>query len=401
MTQMVHPEGCGLPLAAATFTLEPSARVEFGAGAIHELGRSVADTGARRVFVMTDAGLQASGIVDQVLEILRTENLRVTLFDEVEANPSTDCLDRAADRVRTSGDEVVLALGGGSVLDAAKGVALLATNPGSAVRLAADSEQAFDGLPVLAVPTTAGTGAETNGFGVIEDRQAGHKVYIGHPSVQPRHVVLDPELTVGVPPRVTAATGMDALVHGLESLASRRATPVSAGYAQQAISLVSGSLAAAVADGTDLESRSRLLLGAHLAGRALSLSGLGLVHGIAHAVTHRCGAPHGLALSAVVAEVMEHSLADAVPAYAAAARAMGEVTTDDRLAAQAAVSRIRDLADAVGARTTLTALGVDPADLGVLADVALADPVSSNHPRALPAGEVAAILAERTPSKGG
>lgn len=187
---------------------------------------------------------------------------------------------------------------------------------------------------------------------------------------------------------------MDALVHGLESLASRGATPVSAAYAAQAITLVSGSLRAAVEDGHDLEARSQMLLGAHLAGRALSISGLGLVHGIAHAVTHRVGAPHGVALSAVVAEVMVHSLDDAVPAYAAVARAMGERTSEDRSAAQSAIHLVRDLADQVGARTTLTELGMAPADVAPVAEAALVDAVSRNHPRVLPTEEVSEILSE-------
>src|SRR3954471_7008183 len=145
----------------------------------------------------------------------------------------------------------VLALGGGSALDAAKGISLLAGNPDAA---AADADRlwdAGDGLPLIAVPTTAGTGAETNGFGVTEDRCARRKVYIGHSSVKPRIAVLDPELTLGLPARVTAATGLDALVHGIESLASRGSTPFSAAYATQAVTLVGRWLPAAYRDGGD------------------------------------------------------------------------------------------------------------------------------------------------------
>lgn len=368
-------------------------RVDFGAGSLTRLGAGL--DGARRVCVVTDPGLRAAGVLDRLLEVLAGAGVAVTVIEDVEPNPSTHCLDRAATVVRAADADLLVALGGGSAIDAAKGIALLATNPVAAADLADGTGPRVAGLPLVAVPTTAGTGAETNGFAVIEDRERRCKVYLGDDSVRPAYVVLDPALTLGVPAAVTAATGMDALVHGIESLASLGATARSATFAAQAVSLVGSSLAAAVADGDDLTARSQLLFGAHLAGRALTLSGLGLVHGIAHAVTARTGAAHGRALSAVVVEVMEHSLADAVPAYAAAGRACGLQLADDLAAARAAIEHTRDLADAVGARTSLSALGVGSADLAELAVTALADPVSRNHPRALPVDEVSALLGER------
>ena len=294
----------------------------------------------------------------------------------------------------------MVALGGGSSLDAAKVIALLGTNPGRAGDLV-DTGAPRDGLPVVAVPTTAGTGAETNGFGVIDDPTARRKVYLGHPSVRPRVCVLDPELTVGLPPGPTAATGMDALVHGIESLSSRGSSPISAAYATEAVRLVSGSLAAAVADGADLDARARLLLGSHLAGLALSMSGLGLVHGIAHAVTAHTGAVHGLALTAVLDEVMTRSLEVSVPAYARTAEAMGVPAAAGEASrtgsapgtARAAVAAVRDLADVVGARVPLRDLGVEEAMVPSVAAGALDDPVSANHPRDFSPDEVADVLA--------
>lgn len=187
--------------------------------------------------------------------------------------------------------------------------------------------------------------------------------------------VLDPELTLGVPAGVTAATGMDALTHGIESLASRGSSPLSEAYATRAVTMVGGHLERAVADGTDLEARSRLLFGAHLAGLALTLSGLGLVHGIAHAVTGHTGAAHGLALSAVLDTVMEASAPAAADAYRDVAVAM-----DAGRSAGDAVDAVRALAEAVGARRSLSGLGLGEAMLPTVAADALADAVSRNAP---------------------
>jgi len=375
-------------LSSQSFGLDAAARIEFGVGAISRLPGCVERLGARTVFLVTDTGLRATGIVGRVAGLLEAAALSVAVYDAVAPNPSTATLDAAAPALRAclgpgGGDCVVVALGGGSVLDAAKGIALLATNQTSAVGLLDRTATILPGLPVIAVPTTAGTGAETNGFGVIEDSRACRKVYVGHGSVRPCVSILDPELTVGLPAAPTAATGMDALVHGIESLASRRANPVSAAYATEALRLVSGSLAAAVDDGADLEARADLLMGAHLAGLALSISGLGVVHGLAHATTAHTGAVHGLALSAVLAEVMTHTAQDAGPAYGRAAAAMG---------AADAVSAAGTLADQVGARRPLRDLGVTQSLVAPIAAGALADTVSRNHPRRMDLAEVEDIV---------
>ncbi|MFC9228934.1 iron-containing alcohol dehydrogenase [Streptomyces decoyicus] len=222
----------------------------------------MATTGHHRAFVVTDRGLRAAGVVDRVLKILDSGGIEYAVHDEVAPNPATGNVDAGARRARAFGPAAVVALGGGSVLDAAKGISLLAGNPDA---VAADADQlweAADGLPLIAIPTTSGTGAETDGFGVIEDAGACRKVYLGHPSVKPRIALLDPELTLGLPAPATAATGLDALVHGIESLASRGASPVSVAYATQAVTMVSGALPTAYRDGSDLDARAALMLGA-------------------------------------------------------------------------------------------------------------------------------------------
>ncbi|MEU9015462.1 iron-containing alcohol dehydrogenase [Streptomyces sp. NPDC048479] len=357
-------------------SLPPTAWLEFGVGSLRRLPETVSRTGHNRAFVVTDPGLRAAGLVDRVTAILAAAGIDAEVHDAIPANPSTAAVDAAAEQARAFGDAAVVALGGGSALDAAKGVALLAVNPGSAAEFDYRIEPEVPGLPLIAIPTTAGTGAETNGFGVIEDPRLRRKVYIGHDSVKPVAALLDPELTLGLPPGATAATGMDALVHGIESLSSRGANPLSQAYAAQAIALVSHWLPVAVENGSDLKARSHMLLGAHLAGLALSISGLGLVHGIAHAVSARVGAPHGLALSAVLPEVMAWCNPQAKDAFARVAHEMGVGDNGTEV-----FEACRELSEQVGARRPLSVYGVTADMVADLARAALEDAVTANSPR--------------------
>jgi alcohol dehydrogenase class IV len=367
-------------------TIDPTCRIEFGPGVVGRLPDFVTATGFDRAFVVTDKGLRAAGLVDKVLKGLEVAGMEYDVYDGVSPNPSTENVDEGAAAVRSFGAAAVVALGGGSALDAAKGIALLAGNRAAAAADADALWDAADGLPLVAVPTTSGTGAETNGFGVIEDACARRKIYLGHASVKPRIAVLDPELTLGLPSRVTAATGFDALVHGIESLASRGANPVSAAYATQAVAMVSRWLPVAYADGADLEARAQLMLGAHLAGQALTISGLGLVHGIAHAVTAHTGTPHGIALAAVCEEVMDFSAEAAVGAYEQAAQAM-------HVRGGTAIDAVRRISGEIDVKRPLRELGVERAMLPSIAAVALADPVTRNTPLLPTEPDILRILA--------
>jgi len=380
--------------AGQSFTLEPTAGLAYGPGAVGRLPELVAATGHERAFVVTDPGLRAAGVADRILKILADAGVEYEVYGDVPPNPSTAAVDAGAAAARAFGPAAVVALGGGSSLDAAKGISLLVGNPDAQAADADTLWEANDGRPVIAIPTTAGTGAETNGFGVIEDTAACRKVYIGHASVKPRFAILDPELTLGLPPRVTASTGIDALVHAVESLASRGANPVSVAYATQAAALVGRWLPVAYRDGADLEARSQLMLGAHLAGEALTISGLGLVHGIGHAITAHTGTPHGVALAAVFEEVM-FSLEAAEPAYEQTARALRLDTPADgssRGWALAAIEAVREISGAVEVKQPLRDLRATREQLPDIAAAAVADAVTRNAPRRPTQEDVVEIL---------
>jgi alcohol dehydrogenase len=369
----------------------------FGAGSIARLPELIAAAGGQSALVVTDGALAATGVIAAVTERLTAAGLPATVFSGVHPNPTTS--DVAAGAV-AAGDllaarPVVVAVGGGSPIDAAKGIALAAVNPQRGRELDYRSDFAKAALPLVAVPTTAGTGAETNAFGVVTDEDSRRKFYVGHATTMPAGAILDPELTLGLPPRATAATGMDALTHAVESYLSVRANPWSAGIALQVVRMVSEYLPRAYADGTDREARGQMLLAAHLAGVAMASTGLGACHAIGHALGGRFNVAHGVALTVVLPEVLSCSLPASVSRLAELSFALGAGATAAAAEenAAAAVAAVASLAEAVGMKYRLADLGVGTADFELIAADALADEVLANAPLQPAAADITRILA--------
>ncbi len=318
------------------------------------------------------------------------------VYGEVTPNPTTTNLDAGSDLAASVGADAIVSVGGGSSLDAAKGISIGAVNPERGIALDYSTPFARTALPIVAIPTTAGTGAEVNAFGVITDVVGHRKFYVGHDSALARAAILDPELTVGLPPGATAATGFDALTHALESYLSVRANPYSDGIALQVLSTVATYLPRAVADGTDLEARSELLLASHVAGVGFSHTGLGLVHGIAHPLGGQFDIPHGLALAIVIGGVLRlnRSVREERLARVAFAVGVGDTSATDAANADAAIAAITGLAAQVGLVGPLSRFGVTEEALASLAADTLADTVTVNNPVQPSADEIIAILKE-------
>ena len=387
------------PLAERTLELVLRDRVRFGRGAIAALPALVREVGgaAARAFIVSDPGVVASGVSARVTDVLRGAGIEVGLFGEVEPNPGMTVVERGGAVLRAFGTAttVVVPVGGGSSMDTAKAISLWAVNDVLAADLGYDDPSLAPGRPLIAVPTTAGTGAETNSFGVITDEAAGRKSYIGHPSLLPVACILDPDLTVGLPPAATAATGIDAMTHSLESLLSRHPNPFAEAMALQVIRTVGTFLARAVADGTDMEARGQLLLASHLAGIGqASGTGVGLVHALGHALGTHGRLPHGTALAAVMPEVLAFYLGTRDRELALVAVALGAAAPSDPpdRAARAGVDAVADLIERVGQRRTLRELGLGPSIIPALVEDALADPAIRNSPRLPTVQEVTAIL---------
>ena len=383
------------PIAHSRLVLTPLPPTHFGLGAIDGVAVTVRGTGSDTAIIVTDQNLAGTSLVTSVADVLAAGGIAVTVFSEVHPNPTTGDVAAGADAVAAAGGRpAVVAVGGGSPIDAAKGIVVAAVNPERGRDLDYRRTFAHPALPLVAVPTTAGTGTETNAFGVITDPVTRRKFYVGGATARPAAAILDPELTVGLPPAATAATGMDALVHALESGMSTRANPWSEGLARQAIRMISAYLPRAVADGTDLEARSQLLLASHLAGVAFASTGLGICHAIGHSLGGRFDIAHGVALTLVLPQVLRFNapvcaerLADAAFAFGAGDR--GESAGWN---AGAAIDAITGLAGAVGLTGRLPDFGVTAADFPKICADALDDEVLVNTPRMPTAADITAML---------
>jgi alcohol dehydrogenase len=385
-------------LADRSFEMVLRNRVLFGVGAIERLPELVAAAGGSRVFVVTDPGVRGAGIVDPILDRLAAAGFSTGLFGEVEPNPAAATVERGASNLRDFGlsGTVVVAIGGGSAMDAAKAIDLRAANDRPVWELEYDGPHLAPGLPIVAVPTTAGTGAEAHSFAVITHEEIGRKDYIGHPSLLPVATILDPGLTVGLPPAVTAATGIDAMTHSLESLLSAVPNPFAEATALGVIRTVGAWLRQAVADGRDLEARSRMLVASHLAGVGqASGTGVGLVHALGHSIGTRGKVAHGTALATVLPEVLKFYLGtrDRELALVGIALGVASAAESESTAAAVAIGAIDKLLRDVDQRPSLRQLGFDDALLDVVAQDAIDDAAIDNSPRLPTRHEARAILA--------
>lgn len=385
-------------LSSIEFSILPTPAAHFGTGALRELGPLLTAQECRAALIVTDAAMLATPVIGAVRAALDDQRLPHLVFSGVHANPTTDDLAAGAEAIAelaVTGQAVLVAVGGGSSIDAAKGIALAAVNPERGRGLDYHNQFQRPGLPIVAIPTTAGTGAETNAFGVVTDPLTRTRFYVGHASTRPAAAILDPLLTVGLPAPATAATGFDALTHAIESFLSVRANPWADGIALQVISMIAAHLASACADGTDLEARANLLLASHMAGIGMATTGLGLAHAIGHAIGGRYNVAHGVCLAMVLPQVLAFAAPvrrDRLEAIAFALRA-GDRARDADQNAAACVGAVADLRDAIGLPASPAAAGITQADYAGLAATALADEVLANTPRQPDANVVEQILA--------
>jgi alcohol dehydrogenase len=385
-------------LADRRFEMTLRNRVLFGVGEVARLPEVVAAAGGSRVFVVTDPGVRAAGIVDPVLDALGAAGLATAIFDQIEPNPAAATVERGAGSLRDFGvaGAVVVAIGGGSAMDAAKAIDLRAANDRPVWELEYDGPDLTPGVPIVAVPTTAGTGSEAHSFAVITREEIGRKDYVGHPSLLPVTTILDPGLTVGLPRAVTAATGIDAMTHSLESLLSANPNPFAEAMALGVVRTVGRWLRRAVADGTDLEARSQMLVASHLAGVGqASGTGVGLVHALGHSIGTRGKVAHGTALAAVLPEVLRFYLGTRDRELALVGIALGVASTaeTESTAASAAIGAIEALLRDLDQRRSLRDLGLaDEASVAQLTSDTIDDAAIRNSPRLPTAPEARAIL---------
>ena len=364
-------------LSAQTFKVQPLPTISFGRGASLELGEHVQALGRTAALIVTDKNLAASGVLDPVVAALRAANVRVDIFDGVEPNPTDRNVEDGADKLRALECACVVPIGGGSSMDCGKSIALLAANGGSVEEMQASLPGEAD-APVIAVPTTAGTGSETNSACVITNTRLGRKTYVMHPSITPRFAVLDPDLTVGLPTYPTATCGFDVLTHAVEAFVSVGSCAYSDTIALEAIRKVAGNLRDVVADGSDLEARSQMLLGSAMAAIAFNTSGLGSVHGTGHAISARLDAAHGQTLATMLPHVMEYNMPERAEKYGEVARILAP---NGPATGVGAIDAVLALRSDIGIDRSIQDLGGEDGLLAVLVEDATADPVNFTNPR--------------------
>lgn len=295
-----------------------------GPGASLQLCDAIAADGVKTLLVVSDAILVKIGLLQPMLDRLKNLGIDTVIYDGVEPNPTIAQVESGLALLKQSGATAILAVGGGSPIDAAKAIGARATNGWLSVRgLAGLLRVLRKPLPLYVVPTTAGTGSEVTIGAVITDPQRQRKLVIMDPNLIPKVAALDAALMTGLPPAVTAATGMDALTHAIEAYLSRNATPKTDAQALQAATLIAQNLPRVMADGGDLEARQNMSEAAYLAGAAITVAGLGYVHAISHNFGARYHTPHGVANAIVLPYVLEFSLPDCIERMARMAEACG------------------------------------------------------------------------------
>lgn len=332
-----------------------------GAGLASQAGALLKPHLDGSLLVVTDQGLIDSGILQGFFNSLEQAGIDYQLFSAVEPNPSTDVLDAAVALLKARDCKAVIGVGGGSSIDTAKGVAAMATNPGNILDYEGYDKLVNPPLPIFAIPTTAGTGSECTASTVFTNKRTLFKTVIVSPLLFPRLAILDPALTLKLPASITAATGMDALTHAIESYVSRQANPISQALALHAIRLIAGSLPKSYFVGTNMAAREQMLLGSFLAGVAFSQSKLGNVHAISHTFGGVFNIPHGIANAALLPYVIKFNLPAAPERFRDIAVALGADVTGLSLtqAAACTVDAVVTLNRAIGIPATIRELGVD------------------------------------------
>jgi alcohol dehydrogenase len=372
---------------AVSFDYHGRTRLIFGAGSVERVGELTRELGAKKVLLVTDPGIVAAGHADRVESLLKKAGLKTAVFGGAHENPTTRDVDDCLALAKSARIDAIVGLGGGSSMDTAKGCNFLLTNGGRMRDYWGVGRATRPMLPLVAVPTTAGTGSECQSFALIADERTHQKMACGDPKALARVAVLDPALTLSQPPRVAACTGVDALTHAVETAVTLRRNALSLMYSHEAFKLVVGSFARVLGHPEDLEARGRMLLGAALAGTAIENSMLGAAHAAANPLTARFGIVHGQAVGLMLPAVVRFNGRDA-----AARRAYAELASAPEIACMsdghenawaALIKTIEELLNLAGMPRSLADCGVKRSEIKNLAADASRQWTAGFNPRAV------------------
>lgn len=370
----------------------------FGPGARKELPEVLNRLGCKKVFVVTDKGLLKFGVAKMVTDVMDEAGIPCEIFSEVKPNPTVTNVKDGLKAFKESKANVIVAIGGGSAMDTAKGIGIVANNPefGDIVSLEGCAPTKHKSVPIVALPTTAGTAAETTINYVIIDEDKQKKMVCVDPNDIPAVAIIDAELMYSLPKGLTAATGMDALTHAIEGYITKGAWEMSDMFELEAIRMISKYLPVAVEEPTNADARNGMAVAQYIAGMAFSNVGLGLVHGMAHPMGSLFDVPHGVANALLLPTIMEFNMPACLNKYPEIAKAMGVDVSGmtKEQASQAACDAVKDLAIKVGIPQHLSELGITAEDIPALAQQALEDVCTPGNPRDVTLDDIKALYAK-------
>lgn len=367
------------------FRYELPTAIEFGNGAARLLPEHVRSLGGSKVLIAADPGVVRAGVADRLTAVLDDAGIGHALFTDIQSDPDIESVEKGVQIAKSEGCDLVVGVGGGSSLDIAKAIGIMLTNDGHIRDYVGIGKVVRPAAPVIAIPTTAGTGSEITIWSVLSDKTSRSKLSVGSVYNCPKLALCDPELTLTLPPLITAATGMDALTHALESYVNKAAQPISEGLAVQAMKMIARSLSVAVAQGDNLDARHDMLLASLLAAMAFNSTRLGISHALALPLGSHCRIPHGTVNAILLPEVMQYNLPGNLLKFAEIATLFGEKI--DRLsvreAAERSVAAIRQLKQDIGLTVTLSDFGLREEQLDLIAQEAMQSgniPVNPRQP---------------------
>lgn len=357
--------------------------VLVGEGATIKLGQEVQKLGTKHALIVTDPGIIKLGLHNTTVNSLIKAGIKVEIFDQVKPDPDTEIVERGIQFAKEKGIDIIVGLGGGSPLDVAKAIAFMLTNPGTIHDYEGIDLIHNHRLPLVAIATTSGTGSEVTANAVITDPKLNKKMIISSSALVPDIAVVDPRLTRGIPPKVTAATGIDVLVHAIEAFLSKNSITISSALAHRSIKMVAENLPLAVGNGEDMDARHRMAIASLMAGMAFSNVGLGACHATAHQLGTTYKIPHGVANGIMLPAVMTFNALVCRDRLREIAAAMGERVEGltDREASLKAIAAVKNLIGEVGLPTSIREIGGKESDFPQMAKFALEDPTLLTNPR--------------------
>ncbi len=366
-------------------------RIDYGIGIIKNLTCVLKEYGITKPLIITDKGIVESGLLQKVTALLEADHFDYFVFDEIEANPKDYNVDKAAETALKNHTDGIIALGGGSPIDTAKAASAIISYGGKALDYMGKNKVKGPVQPFITIPTTAGTGSEVTFSSVITDSKKNFKLTMKSEYIAPKVALLDPELTVSLPPSITASTGVDALTHAIEAYSAKVSEPIADACALYAIELIAENIREAFNNGMNVQARAAMQMGSTLAGIAFSHSDVASVHCMAEALGGIYDAPHGVCNSILLPHVMAYSLKDATDRYARIARAMGSKEECDIKAAEEAVEMVKQIVSDLKL-PKFSELGVREEDLEKLSEMSVANLSTDSNPRFMGKKEYLAVL---------